>query len=101
MSMFGDMLGSGETLFANETALDFSFIPKLMPFRETQQRYIAACIKPLLNGRSGKNLVIHGPPGVGKTVAVRHLFRELDEETEGVKTIFINCWQKNTTYKIV
>lgn len=99
--MFKEMLGSGETLFANENALDFNFIPKLIPFREPQQRYIAACIKPVLQGRSGKNLVIHGSPGVGKTVAVRHLFKELEEEMEGVQTIYINCWQKNTTFKIL
>ncbi len=100
MSMFRDMLGSGQTLFANETALDFNFIPKLLPFREQQQRYVAACIKPLLQDRNGKNIVIHGPPGVGKTVAVKHLFRELEDETDSVKVIYINCWQKNTTFKI-
>ncbi len=100
MSTFKDMLGSGQTLFANEMALDFNFIPKLLPFREQQQRYVAACIKPLLQDRNGKSLVIHGPPGVGKTAAVKHLFRELEEEIEGVKVIYINCWQKNTTFKI-
>ncbi len=100
MSIMEDMLGSDESLFKNEIALDYSFIPKLVPYRETQQRYIASCIKPLLQQRNGKNLLIHGPPGVGKTVACKHLLKELDEETEEVIPIYINCWQRNTTFKI-
>jgi cell division control protein 6 len=41
---------------------------------------------------------------VGKTAALKHLLRELDESDELVEKIFpiyINCWHKNTTYKVV
>jgi archaeal cell division control protein 6 len=104
MGLFDDMLRDNETLFKNEMALDFSFLPKLIPFRESEQRYVAMCIKPLLIGRNGRNVLVHGPPGVGKTAAVKHLLRELeesDEYSDEVSLIFINCWQKNTTYKIL
>jgi len=100
MSIMKDMLGSEESLFKNDLALDYSFIPKLVPYRETQQRYIASCIKPLFQQRNGKNLLIYGQPGVGKTVACRHLFSEIEEETEEIVPVYINCWQKNTTFKI-
>lgn len=101
MSLFKDMLSNSESLFKDTVALDYDFIPKLIPYRENEQRYIANTIKPLMQQRNGKNLLIHGQPGVGKTVAVRHLFKELEEETEDVAPIYINCWQKNTTYKII
>lgn len=101
MSFFKDMLKDSESLFKDTVALDYDFIPKLIPYRETEQRYIASCIKPLFQQRNGKNLIIHGSPGVGKTVAIRHLFKEIEEETDEVVPIYINCWQKNTTYKIV
>lgn len=100
MSIMKDMLGSDESLFKNELALDYSFIPKLIPYRETQQRYVASCIKPLFQQRNGKNLLIYGQPGVGKTVACKHLFNEIEEESEDIIPIYINCWQKNTTFKI-
>lgn len=100
MGMFKDMLGSGETLFKNEIALDFSYIPKLLPYREKEQHYIANCIKPLFQERNGKNLLIHGPPGIGKTAAIKWIFRDLEEETDDIIPIYINCWQKNTSYKI-
>lgn len=90
----------GGSIFANELALDYNFVPKLIPFREAQQKYIASCIKPLLEKRNGKNIVIFGPPGVGKTVATRHILNEIEEETEDIVTIYINCWNKNTSYKV-
>ena len=100
MGLFKDMLGSGESLFLNEIALDYTFLPKLLPFRESEQQYIAQCISPLLQGRSGKNLLVHGAPGIGKTAAAKHVLKELEEEYDDVECVYINCWNKNTTFKI-
>lgn len=95
------MLGSEESLFKNEDALDYEFVPKLLPYREQQQRTIAAGIKPLLQGRTGRNFFIFGAPGIGKTAATRWVLRDLEEQTEEVYTLYVNCWQKNTSYKIL
>ncbi|MBW2992327.1 AAA family ATPase [Candidatus Woesearchaeota archaeon] len=100
MTHFGNILGSEESLFRNEVALDYSFIPKLIPYREMQQRLIAAAIKPLFNERNGKNLLLHGLPGVGKTVACKHVVNEIEEHTEDIYLIYVNCWQRKTTYQI-
>ena len=99
--LFKDILGSSETLFKNELALDYSFVPKLVPYRENEQRIIAGCIKPLFLEKSGKNIFVFGQPGVGKTVALKKVLEELEEETENIIPIYINCWQRNTTYKII
>jgi len=101
MALFKDILHSDESLFKNELALDYSFLPKILPHREEQQRYIASVIKPLLDGRNGKNLFIYGAPGIGKTAAIRHVVNELEEETDEVSAIYINCWQKNSAFKIL
>jgi len=103
MSMFKDMLKSDESLFKNDLALDFSFQPKLIKHREDEQRQIAACITPLVQKRNGKNIFVYGKPGIGKTIAVKKLLEALDEEEieEDIYTIFVNCWQKNTTFKII
>ncbi|MBS3126054.1 AAA family ATPase [Candidatus Woesearchaeota archaeon] len=101
MSIMKDMLGANESLFKNEIALDYSFIPKLIPFREKEQRHVAFCLKPLFQARTGKNVGIYGPPGVGKTVACRHLFNEIGEESEDISPLYVNCWQRNTSFKIM
>jgi len=101
MGLFKDTLRADQSLFRNEAALEYEFLPKLLPYREYQQKYVANCIKPLLQERNGKNVFIFGAPGVGKTAAMRHILRELDEESDDVVPIYINCWQKNTTFKII
>jgi len=100
MPLFKDMLSSEESLFKNELALDFSFQPKPMKFREAQQRYMANCIKPLFQNRNGKNLLIYGIPGIGKTLACSQIITELEEETEDIIPLYINCWHKNTSFKV-
>lgn len=99
--LFKDILGSSESLFKNDVALDYSFIPKLVPYREKEQRTIASCIKPLFEQKNGKNIFVYGQPGVGKTVALKKVLQELEEETDEIITIYINCWQRNTTYQIM
>ena len=39
MSIFDDMLKADESLFKDEVALDYSFIPKLIPYREKEQKH--------------------------------------------------------------
>ncbi len=98
--LFKDMLKDSESLFLDEMALDPEYMPKMIKYREMQQKYIAECIKPLLQKRNGKNLLIVGLPGIGKTVAVKHVLDELRQETEEIVSLYVNCWKKDTPYKI-
>jgi DNA polymerase III delta prime subunit len=100
MALFKDILRADETLFKNEYALDYEFIPKLLPYREEQQKYIAKVIAPLLQKRDGRNLFIYGSPGIGKTAAIKWVLRDLEEETTEVHQIYINCWQKILLIKL-
>lgn len=100
MGMFNNMLKNNESLFLNPIALDYDYQPKMVPYREIQQKQIANSIKPLFNGMNGRNILIHGKPGVGKTVATNSILNELEDETDEIIPIYTNCWQKNTFYKI-
>jgi len=100
MGTFDKILSHDESLIKNENALDYDFIPKLIPHREKEQETIALVIKPLFMGRSGRNIFIHGSPGVGKTLAAKHVLRELEEKTDEIRVVYVNCWQHNTSYKV-
>ena len=100
MSLFKDMLKSGESLFRDTIALDYDYQPKLLKYREKEQGRFATAIRPLLQGHNGRNLFVYGAPGIGKTTACKHVLRELEEESDKVIPIYINCWKENTTYKI-
>lgn len=102
MPLFKDILSSDESLFLNPQFLDLDFQPKLILYRDSQQHYIASCIKPLLQKRSGKNLLIIGKCGVGKTVCLRHVLKELNEDYgDDIFCLYINCWKKDTPFKII
>lgn len=100
MGLFSNTLSSGESLFRDEMALDYDYLPKLLPYREKEQHFLASSIKPLLQKRPGKNILISGAPGIGKTAATRFVLRDLEEETDSVHPIYVNCWQSNTSFKI-
>lgn len=95
------MLKADESLFKNSVALDYDYMPKIMKYREGEQQQMASCIKPLFQKRNGRNLFIYGPPGIGKTLACRNVLKELEEQSDEIFPIYINCWQKNTSFKIL
>ncbi|MDD5086740.1 MAG: AAA family ATPase [Candidatus Nanoarchaeia archaeon] len=101
MGIFKDMLKSDESVFKVSEALDYAYMPKLMKYREGEQEQMASCIKPIIQKRNGRNLFIYGQPGIGKTLACRKVLEDLQEDSDDIIPIYINCWQKNTTYKIL
>ncbi len=100
--LFKDMLKSDESLFLNPQLLEPDYQPKLLQFREGQQHHIADCIKPLLQRRNGKNIVVSGTPGVGKTLCLKHVLNELKEEYgSDIFCLYVNCWKKDTSFKVI
>jgi len=102
--MVKEFLGADESLFKNEDSLDPEWLPKNLPFREREHHQVANMIKPLLQNRNGRNAIICGAPGIGKTAAIRLVLKELEEHPDvnmpDIDALYVNCWQKNTTYKI-
>ncbi|MBI5872498.1 AAA family ATPase, partial [archaeon] len=49
----------------------------------------------------GRHIFVYGQPGVGKTAACKHLLRELQEETDEIAPLYINCWKNNSTHRAV
>ena len=101
MALFKDVLGGGESLFRNPMGLDYDYQPKLVKYREVEMRQVAAAMRPLFQKRSGRNVFVYGPSGVGKTVAVRNLLLELEQETDEIIPFYINCWKNDTTFKML
>lgn len=95
-----ELLTNEESLFTSPGILDIDYLPRLMPFREEQQKYMASVIDRLPS--LGTNILIHGPPGIGKTACIRWVFRELKESGESeVVPVIINCWKDTDLQKMV
>ena len=100
MGLFDSMLKENESLFLDPLPLDIDFIPPVIEGREQEQQHISTTIKPLFQKRPGKQPLITGVPGIGKTVATRYVLSELHKETDDITTLYVNCWKKDTPYKI-
>ena len=88
-------------IFKNEQALSTEYLPEFLPHREHQIERIAKNLTPASQGRPVQNMFIIGPPGIGKTVSVRFVFKQLDEFSDRIKTIYINTWNYNTSVAIL
>jgi cell division control protein 6 len=98
--LFSDILMDDETIFRDETVLDFKYVPEEMPERYSEMRIIADYLKPLFQKRKGSNLFIYGMPGLGKTASIKFIFNELKKAGDNVTPIYINCWENQTTHTI-
>lgn len=85
-------LGSEESIFSNIDSLEPGFLPPLMPYRENEIKEIAASLEPLLKETSGRNLLITGKAGIGKTHAVKKVLQDFLEESDNAFVFYVNCW---------
>jgi cell division control protein 6 len=88
------------SVIKNDEVLSYDYLPKILPYREGQIQEIALSIKPLIGGQRGTNLFVFGAPGIGKTASIKWVLRELEENTDEVVPIYVNCWNLKSKYFI-
>lgn len=87
-------------IFKNEEVLSSEYLPEMLPHRENQIKQLANNLLPASKGRKPQNTFIFGSPGIGKTASIKYVFREF-EDYSGTKTIYMNCWNFNTTLAVL
>lgn len=87
-------------IFKNEEILSTEYLPELLPYRENQIQALANNLLPASERRKPQNTFLFGPPGIGKTACIKFVFKQF-EEYSGIKTIYLNCWDYNTSVSIL
>jgi len=90
-----------QELIKNENVLLPEYIPELMPGREKEIKDISYNFKISLDGRKPQNLLVYGTPGTGKTAVIKNITKQLQDYSNKVKIIHINCWHIGTRYGII
>ncbi|MBI2085262.1 MAG: AAA family ATPase [Candidatus Aenigmarchaeota archaeon] len=88
-------------VIANESILLESHSPEDIIHREGQKQVLIECVKPASSGKRIRNVFIYGPPGTGKTLMTKWILSELEKGANRVKTIYVNCWSRSTSYNVL
>jgi len=92
-------------LFRDRDVLRHDYIPKRLPHRETQIRYLGMIVAPILKMARCSNVFIYGKPGTGKTAAMKYVLYRLEqkavESATSVKTAYVNCRLAGTEYRVL
>ncbi len=100
MIMSGKTLMWDQTLFRRGEIFEFDHIPEHFAHRDSQIRSLMFGVRPAMQGMRPLDLMCVGPPGTGKTTAVKKAFEELGEHAPGVITAHVNCQANQTRYTI-
>lgn len=92
---------SDSRIFRNEEILLPDHLPDFLPHRENQIQLLSKNLSPASQGRKPQNTFVFGSPGIGKTHVTKFVFRELENSSERVKTIYINCWYYKTASAVL
>jgi len=95
-----DLLMDEETLFRDENVFTPNYIPEDFVHRDSQLEEIKLSLKPGLRGVNPVNALLHGPPGTGKTTAIRFIFENLKKASGKLIPVYINCEDFPTPYSI-
>ena len=95
-----DILLDEETLFRSEEVFTPNYVPDDFMHRDDQLKELSLSMKPGLRGVNPINTLVHGPPGTGKTTAVKCLFKEVSEVSGKLVTVYVNCEDNSTRFNI-
>ena len=95
-----DILMFDESLFQEINAFDPDYMPPNYNFRDTQMEAMAMAIRPAIRGGQPSNAVVLGSPATGKTTAMKKVFELVENTTEKVACVYINCQIHTTRFGI-
>ncbi len=89
------------SIIQNAEVLRENFLPETLFHRQTQIKSIERNLSPILKDQEGNNVIIFGPPGVGKTSSSKYVTRELARNTTKLFRAYVNCWVHYSSFKAV
>jgi len=90
----------GKSVFKNYKVLDFDYVPKELPHRDSQLKRLFTIFSPIADSNVSQNAFLTGPTGTGKTVLSKKFCMEFQDfarkSGKNVQFVLVNCRQRNT-----
>ena len=97
-----------ESLFADRSALSFSYRPEIISHRDNEISKIAGVLAPALKQEKPSNLFVYGNTGTGKTLTIKHVADHMEQVAKSknipLKLVYVNCKLKrvaDTEYRLI
>ena len=103
-SIFKQYVEKRKIITKNKKVLQTTYVPNVLPHRNTQIDKIASIISIALNGEKPSNIMVYGKTGTGKTAVLNYIGKELkkaDENEVNCQYIYVNCEIVDTPYSVL
>ncbi len=92
-------------IFKDRDKLSPDYVPLNLPYREEQIKRLASILAQALRGYKPNNIFIYGLTGTGKTAVIKLVTTRLTDKAKElsvpVKTVYVNCRQRDTNYRVL
>jgi|YelNatPaOPRAMG01_1025707.scaffolds.fasta_scaffold02513_2 cell division control protein 6 len=89
-----------ESVWRSEMPLLQEFTPEKPILRDAEISEMVESLKPALDGRRARNILIYGNPGTGKTTVSKYVAKKFCEHSMAIP-VYINCWQSRTENALI
>lgn len=95
-----DILMDEETIFRDIRVFNPDYVPAKFLHRESQIEALTLCLRHALRGGKPINAVVVGSCATGKTTAIKKIFERIEEYSDKILCVYINCQLHTTRYNI-
>lgn len=89
----------GNQIISDARVLTADYLPNKLVHREGERQEIARNLRPLMEDSIPTDMLLHGPPGTGKTAMAKYVVEELEKEVS-VNTSYVNCFSHKSRFEI-
>lgn len=97
----GVMYENSNLIIKDARVLEEDFIPKEVVHRNSEVQEMERSLKPIIKGEKGRNMLLYGPTGTGKTCLSNYVIEELSSHTSTLGSAYVNCWKNHSNFKVL